>query len=241
LASSAASTREPVTNSGGLVGISFTPYGEHLDPELRVLVTLRLQGEKDYSILMDVDTETNKPRLIERNINAEDYLNGATYIGGRLEIEERNWYGKIAAVFFILVMGVVMLAGATKTLSARVVLTGSMVPAINPGDVIIVVNDTYKEPQLNDVVVYMGSRFDGTKVASFAHRIIDGNEANGWLVKGDANPQPDTQRPTSKEIEGVVVGKIPSVGRFLTPQFLVLLGIVLFGGWLVLDGTRKKS
>jgi signal peptidase I len=241
MASSVATTREPVTNSDGLVGISFTPYGEQLDPEMRVLVTLRLEGEKDYSILMDVDTETNKPRLIERDINAEDYLNGATFIGGRLEIEERNWVGKITAAFFILLMGAIMLAGVTETVSARVVLTGSMVPAINPGDVIVVVNDTYKEPKLNDVVVYMGSRFDGTKVASFAHRIIDGNATNGWVVKGDANPAPDTQLPTAKDIEGVVVGKIPSIGRFLTPQFLVLLGIVLFGGWLVLDGTRKKS
>jgi hypothetical protein len=116
-----------------------------------------------------------------------------------------------------------------------------MVPAINPGDVIMVVNDKIKSPMLGDVVVYTGSRFDGTKVADFSHRIIGGSESKGWIVQGDANPSPDTQRPTSKEIQGVVVGRIPSIGRFLTPQFLVLLGIVMFGGWLVLDGVRKES
>jgi signal peptidase I len=240
MASSVASTREPVTNSDGLVGISFTPYGEKLDPEMRVLVTLRLEGENDFSILMDVDTETNKLRLIERDVNAEDYLSGATFIGGKLEIEKRNWLGQISAAIFILLMGCILLAGVTKTFSARVVLTGSMVPAINPGDVIMVVNDNIKTPKLGDVVLYTGSRFDGTKVADFSHRIIGGSENKGWIVKGDANPTPDTQRPTSKEIQGVVVGKIPSVGRFLTPQFLVLLGIVMFGGWLVLDGVRKR-
>jgi signal peptidase I len=240
MASSVASTREPVTDSDGLVGISFTPYGEQLDPEMRVLVTLRLEGEKDFSILMDVDTETNKPRLIERDINAEDYLSGATFIGGKLEIEKRNWVRKISAVIFVLLMGTIMIAGITKTFSARVVLTGSMVPAINPGDVIMVVNDSIKVPKLGDVVVYTGSRFDGTKVADFSHRIIGGSEKEGWIVQGDANPTPDTQRPTAKEIQGVVVGKIPSIGRFLTPQFLVLLGIIIFGGWLVLDGVRKQ-
>ncbi len=241
MASSVASTREPVTNSDGLVGISFTPYGEQLDPEMRVLVTLRLEGEKDFSILMDVDTETNKPRLIERDINAEEYLSGATFIGGQLEIEKRNWFGQITAVIFVILMGAVMLAGVTKTFSARVVLTGSMVPAINPGDLIMVVNDTIKTPKLGDVVVYTGSRFDGTKVADFSHRIIGGNANDGWIVQGDANPAPDTQRPTATEIQGVVVGKIPGIGRLLTPQILVLLGIVIFGGWLVLDGVRRES
>jgi signal peptidase I len=241
MASSVASTREPVTNSDGLVGISFTPYGEQLDPEMRVLVTLRLEGEKDFSILMDVDTETNRPRLIERDINAEEYLSGATFIGGQLEVEKRNWVGQVTAVIFVLLMGAVMLAGITKTFSARVVLTGSMIPAINPGDVIMVVSDNIKAPKLGDVVVYTGSRFDGTKVADFSHRIIGGSKSDGWIVQGDNNPSPDTQRPTSKEIQGVVIGKIPSIGRFLTPQFLVLLGIVLIGGWLVLDGARKES
>lgn len=90
-------------------------------------------------------------------------------------------------------------------------------------------------------MVYEGQRFDGTRVASFAHRIIEGSETEGWVVKGDANPAADTQRPTSIEIEGVVVGSLPGIGRVLTPQFLVLIGIVLFGGWLVLDGARKDS
>jgi signal peptidase I len=241
MASSVASTREPVTNSDGLVGISFTPYGEQLDPEMRVLVTLRLEGEQDFSILMDVDTETNKPRLIERDVNAEDYLDGATFLGGRLEIEKRNWLRQIPIVAFIVFVGAILVAGVTNLFSARVVLTGSMVPAINPGDVIFVVNDDVKSPQIGDVVVYEGQRFDGTRVASFAHRIIEGSETEGWVVKGDANPAADTQRPTSIEIEGVVVGSLPGIGRVLTPQFLVLIGIVLFGGWLVLDGARKDS
>jgi hypothetical protein len=198
MAASMPSTYEPVTDSDGLVGISFTPYGEQLDPEMRVLVTLRLEGEEDFSILMAVDTETNKLKLIERDINAEDYLNGATFIEGKLEIEKRNWVGQISAAIFILLMGCILLAGVTKTFSARVVLTGSMVPAINPGDVILVVNDKIKSPTLGDVVVYTGSRFDGTKVADFSHRIIGGSESKGWIVQGDANPSPDTQRPTSK-------------------------------------------
>jgi len=59
-----------------------------------------------------------------------------------------------------------------------------------------------KIPHKGDVVAYQGRRFDGSKVGVFSHRIIGGNQASGFIVKGDANPSPDVQRPklpTSQE------------------------------------------
>jgi signal peptidase I len=44
---------------------------------------------------------------------------------------------------------------------ARIVLTGSMAPAINAGDIIITTPITRKEPQIGDVVAYQAKRFNG--------------------------------------------------------------------------------
>jgi signal peptidase len=129
---------------------------------------------------------------------------------------------------------------ASGLADARVVLTGSMAPAIKPGDVVVAVSPQRKAPKIGDVVVYTGRRFDGTKVADFSHRIIAGDGKSGFTVKGDHNSTPDVQKPTIKDISGVVLFTIPFVGRILNPQALLLLLILGFGIWLIVDAFREE-
>jgi signal peptidase I len=116
-----------------------------------------------------------------------------------------------------------------------------MSPAINPGDMVISTTPDKKAPKIGDVVVYSGKRFDGTEVASFAHRIIAGDAKTGFTVKGDNNPDPDTQKPVLNEIQGVVLLTIPFVGQLLNPQVFVLLLLVGFGIWLIVDALREEG
>lgn len=149
--------------------------------------------------------------------------------------------GKVAAwslVAFLLSFSLLNVSGLIKS---QVVLTGSMIPAINPGDMVVSTTPAKRAPKVGDVVVYSGKRFDGTKVASFAHRIIGGNAITGFTVKGDNNPNPDTQRPVLSDIEGVVVLTIPFVGQLLNPQVFVLLLLVGFGIWLIVDAFREEE
>ena len=149
--------------------------------------------------------------------------------------------GKVAAwslIAFLLSFSLLNVSGLIKS---QIVLTGSMSPAINPGDMVISTPPDKKAPKIGDVVVYSGKRFDGTKVASFAHRIIGGNAATGFIVKGDNNPDPDTQKPVLSEIEGVVLLTIPFVGQLLNPQIFVLLLLVGFGIWLIVDAFREEE
>jgi len=149
--------------------------------------------------------------------------------------------GKVAAwslVAFLLSFSLLNVSGLIKS---QVVLTGSMIPAINPGDMVVSTTPDKKVPKIGDVVVYSGKRFDGTKVASFAHRIIGGNATTGFTVKGDNNPDPDTQKPVLSEIEGVVLLTIPFVGQLLNPQIFVLLLLVGFGIWLIVDAFREEE
>ena len=149
--------------------------------------------------------------------------------------------GKVAAwslVAFLLSFSLLNVSGLIKS---QVVLTGSMIPAINPGDMVISTTPDKKTPEIGDVVVYTGKRFDGTEVASFAHRIIGGNAKTGFTVKGDNNPDPDTQRPVLSEIQGVVLLTVPFVGQLLNPQLLILLLLCGFGLWLIVDAFREEE
>jgi signal peptidase len=141
-------------------------------------------------------------------------------------------------VAFLLSFSLLNISGAIKS---QIVLTASMSPTINPGDMVISTSPERVAPEVGDVVVYSGKRFDGTKVASFAHRIIAGNGQTGFTVKGDNNPSADTQQPVLSEIEGVVLVTIPFVGQLLNPQIFVLLLLCAFGLWLIVDAFRDEE
>lgn len=126
-------------------------------------------------------------------------------------------------------------------IKARVVLTGSMEPIISAGDIVVTTPVKRREPELGDVVTYVAKRFDGSPVGTFTHRIIGGDNAEGFIVKGDANPTPDIQRPKFEDMAGVVIFTIPFVGALMTPRALAILVPTLFGVWLVVDALRKRE
>jgi hypothetical protein len=57
-------------------------------------------------------------------------------------------------------------------------------------------------------------------------------------MKGDNNPSPDVQRPKVVDVSGVVVFKLPFIGKILNPKMLIILVPIVFGIWLVLDALR---
>jgi signal peptidase I len=138
----------------------------------------------------------------------------------------------------LITFSVLSAAGFVK---ARIVLTGSMEPAIKPGDIVILAPTPRTQPKIGDVVAYTGRRFSGESVGTFTHRIIGGNPEEGFLVKGDANPSPDVQRPTPADISGVVFFVIPFIGKLLTPKMLMILVPIGIGLWLVIDTLRSDG
>lgn len=127
----------------------------------------------------------------------------------------------------------------TGVVKARIVLTGSMAPSINTGDVIFTTPVSRKTPVIGDVIAYQAKRFNGDSVAVFSHRIVGGDMDSGFIVKGDSNKTPDTQRPTRGDILGVVIFVIPYIGNLLTPKALFLLVPCIFGFWLILDAMKN--
>lgn len=126
----------------------------------------------------------------------------------------------------------------TGFVKARVVLTGSMAPAINPGDVVISAPPSRLAPEVGEVATYTGRRFSGEVVGLFTHRIIGGDAETGFIMKGDANAAPDVQRPKINDINGVVFFVIPFIGYLLSVKTLALLIPLIIGIWFIADALR---
>ena len=128
----------------------------------------------------------------------------------------------LLAVFVLLI--------AFQVLQLRVVLSGSMLPVLKIGDVVLVENTKYRKPQINDIVLYTARALDGTPVTTYAHRIIGGSAQGGWTIKGDNNNQPDYGLKANKDVKGVVILTIPKLGRLLSS---IPIALMLGGIWLI--------
>ena len=207
------------------------------------------KGSRDAVALITVsDGEEERSALITSKgfvmVASKDYVVAPKERLDPKKQPVRMWATRVAKICAFAIIGLLAAfaaLNAANIVDSRVVLTGSMIPAVNPGDILITVKPSLVAPQVGKIVVYTGKKFDGTVVGSFAHRIIDGDAKTGFSLKGDANPDPDTQKPTLDEIEGVVFFRVPFLGRLLQPQVLMLLLLIGFGISLVWSALRDDE
>ena len=207
--------------------------GSPLYSDSNVLVTLTSgNGEKSVLVTSDAVNE----------INVSDLLDAPEVVESAPKVSKLRDLGKYVSIFGY-VAAIILMAFSALSFSgnvkARIVLTGSMEPAISAGDVIITTPITRKIPKINDVVAYQAKRFNGEDVAVFSHRIIGGDIENGFIMKGDANKSPDPQKPKDEDILGVVFFVVPFIGNLLTPKALFLLIPCAFGLWLIMDAMKN--
>ncbi len=202
-------------------------------PESNVLITISdTSGEHTYLMAGQKFIETKSSLFVQA---PEE----------RIVVGPRIWYTRMSNAFrwsgyaLAIVLMTFSVLSFSGTVKARVVLTGSMIPTINPGDIILTTPVKNVTPKTGSVVAYVGRRFDGTAVGVFSHRIIGGDATSGFIVKGDHNPAPDTQRPKPEDITGVVIFVIPLIGRFLTPKALMITIPLIFGLWLIFDALKN--
>ena len=207
--------------------------GSPLKSGENILVTLTTtSGEKSAYISNHGVKEIIAAQLVDAapEVQSEDLKE--KYSGTKKAL---SFSGYMIAILLMVFAGL----SFTGNVKARIVLTGSMAPAINTGDVILTMPISRKEPKIDDVIAYQAKRFNGDNVAVFSHRIIDGDIEKGFIVKGDANKSPDAQKPTGEDILGVVFFTIPFIGNLLTPKALFLLLPSLFGLWLIMDAMKN--
>lgn len=223
--------RQPVF--GGETDSQLWLEGSPLKSDENILITLTSAAVEQSAYISDQGVIViNAGQLVEAAPEPQSEDTKKQHLGIK---KAMSVSGYLVAILLIVFAGF----SFTGNVKARIVLTGSMSPAISVGDVIVTVPITQKEPQIDDVIAYQAKRFNGENVAVFSHRIIDGDIENGFIVKGDANKSPDPQKPKAGDILGVVLFTIPFIGNLLTPKALFLLIPCLFGLWLIMDAMKN--
>jgi len=111
------------------------------------------------------------------------------------------------------------------------VITGSMVPAIDIGDIIITSDTHIDNLKIGDIITF---RIPGNILVT--HRISDIKEDGSFVTKGDANPEEDTGILVNESnIIGKCIFKIPDGARvigFFKWASGIFLFLLVFLFWL---------
>jgi signal peptidase I len=227
-----------------LSGSSFVPVKMGMNGELLVDMKTHVA---DSNVLVTVSSEKGSHTVLLRGdqvIETEAKLFVDTpperVITGRDKLLRKvGAWTTLLGYAFAAVLVTFSVASVTGYVKARVVLTGSMKPSINPGDIVLTAPPSRVEPAIGKVISYQARQFNGAPVGVFSHRIVGGNAKDGWVLKGDNNPDPDVQHPKGADVLGVVVYVIPFVGKLLSKRFLFTAIPLVIGFWFLMDTLRE--
>jgi len=115
--------------------------------------------------------------------------------------------GVIGAIALLLIVSVFPITGNFKVLTVQ---SGSMMPAIKTGSIVLVKpTNNYK---IGGIITF--GQISKTKTPT-THRIAEIEVANGqpiYTTKGDANNAPDQKQVSAKEVIGRVLLDVPFLG-----------------------------
>ncbi len=123
-------------------------------------------------------------------------------------------------------------------LSSFVVLSGSMSPVFEAGDIVMVAKTPVSSLKVNDIIAFDDPNIPGRiithRIASFEKK---GNQ-EFFRTKGDANTAADTWEVPAAAVKGRMINVIPGIG-YLVAFIKTLQGFALFillpGGVLILS------
>lgn len=158
----------------------------------------------------------------------------------------RKCCGYLIFSFFIIIIFSNLYLGINKAIthnpvpkifgySPLIVMSGSMEPAIYPGDLVVIREQPAEEYQIGDVATYL----QGETV--YTHRIVD--QENGlFVLKGDSNNAVDDSIAPSQFV-GKVIFTIPKIGIaivfFKRPAGMALLALALM--FFIIDEDLFKK
>ncbi|OGM07988.1 signal peptidase I [Candidatus Woesebacteria bacterium RBG_13_34_9] len=112
------------------------------------------------------------------------------------------------------------------------IVTSSMTPEITPGSLVYASpSKTYSK---GDVVSYVEKTKQGIATGKIlTHRIIEKTNDGDFIIKGDANSDPDPIKVNKSQIQGKVKNVIPLLGYIevlikTLPGFLILIAVPSF-------------
>ncbi|HNZ50579.1 MAG TPA: signal peptidase I [Bacilli bacterium] len=110
--------------------------------------------------------------------------------------------------------------------SYSVVATESMEPTIMVGDIIIAKQVAFEEVQVEDIIVFYSTEYQ----KYFVHRVIDKDENNDYITKGDNPRAPIDEEPVTRDnFYGVVIkyGSFLSLGQLILKYRSLIFGVMM--------------
>lgn len=127
-------------------------------------------------------------------------------------------------------------------IKSYVIVSGSMTPNINVGDIVFSKEVDKEELKEGDVISFKRSN------NVITHRIvrINYNQNNEMMIttKGDNNNSEDSESVTFESIEGKVIGRIPKLGNvalFISNKVIIIIIIILFYFFCTNQLKNKKK
>jgi signal peptidase len=145
----------------------------------------------------------------------------------------------ILAAFFLAYVGLRLFLATDNPFI--VIASGSMSPALEVGDVIIVQGVPPTSIQIGDIIV-----FDSPQKTQTIHRVTQiQTQSNGTILfktKGDANPGEDAYLTPEQNVHGRVSYRIPWLGWLaLIPMIPMTIAIIIIIIVLIWPEKRRKT
>ena len=148
----------------------------------------------------------------------------------------------LVAAVLVLIFPFVVLSGD----NIMVTTTISMLPVLNPNDMIIVESTSIDEIKEGDIIAFDSHM----EMGIVAHRVIEISEKDGEIVadtKGDNNEEPDPWYVTDDDLIGKVKNIIPIFGivlvgpvRFALVAVIIISAVSLMKDYLTENKSKKK-
>lgn len=113
----------------------------------------------------------------------------------------------------------------------------SMEPTLHSGDLVL---SRCGQAKVGDIVIYAPPGMDRSRVI---HRVVGGDGATGWTVRGDNNAWVDPFTPTEDRVVGIARFRVPGLG--LATKVLVnpwvWVSVLVLAGALLVWPSRKRA
>lgn len=132
-------------------------------------------------------------------------------LSGIVSIYKKKDKESIIRKIVSLVIIVLVLLFTTRLLpvSPIVIVSNSMVPYMERGDIAIIQKKESSKIKINDIIEY---RLGDTYIIHRVVNIKNINNEHVFITKGDNNSSPDSKSVKSEQINGIVIGYIPKIG-----------------------------
>lgn len=152
-------------------------------------------------------------------------------------------------LFLLLIYNIVLISQAIITpnktpsflgIKTYTIVSGSMQPELNIGDMVVVKEITDDELNIGDIISYRNGQ---SVVTHRIHKIYYKDGQKQYITKGDYNNVEDSTILTIDSIEGKVVNKLSGIGNitlFLQSKYsIIVITIILF--IYILSRKNKKE